>query len=97
MPHCIIYHRLGQMHPAPFRVISMGASAVPAVAVAIMETCSHLIIAICQKKRIAVSIMVMTLKHCHAAYQYHQQHRYYPLHSFHLHKISKISNHVKSP
>lgn len=63
---------IGQMHPASVLIIVARALAVMAVAVAVTQSRGHLLIAVCQEKSMPVSIMVMTLKHCHAAYQRHQ-------------------------
>ena len=43
------------------------------VTITVAQTRRDLIVSVSQKKRMPVSIMVMTLKHCHTAYQCHQQ------------------------
>ncbi|MDE5657675.1 MAG: hypothetical protein K2I25_01295 [Muribaculaceae bacterium] len=61
------------MHPALSVLLPVGHTVVMTVTVAVAQTRRDLIVSVSQKKRMPVSIMVMTLKHCHTAYQCHQQ------------------------
>ncbi|MDE6199355.1 MAG: hypothetical protein K2G06_05885 [Muribaculaceae bacterium] len=62
------------MHSAVRSLITVSRTPVMTVAISMLESNCHILIAIRQKKSIPASIMVMTLKYCNTAYQRHQQH-----------------------
>ncbi|MDE6756524.1 MAG: hypothetical protein K2J66_05215 [Muribaculaceae bacterium] len=61
------------MHSALSLRVTVGHTVVMTVTITVAQTRRDLIVSVSQKKRMPVSIMVMTLKHCHTAYQCHQQ------------------------